>query len=1499
MIKRLLTLGFLALLCTSTLLRAETDGTTTEGANLEILFPGLSPVHVSVHKIDGLAGQASGDRVSRAGWKSDQVVIPLPRQHYDVKITHNARTIILDDIDCSSGTCRIDDLVSNLTVNFPGLKAVHTSVFLPNDIAMTAGDAKVAHANWKTDLANITVLRGRYDLTVKHGAAILIVDDVDCTSSTCNSDNLAATLTIDFPQLSAVHSTVLLPDAVDAEASGAKVTHANWKNDQAVISVLRQVYDVAVRHGAAERVIDNVDCRSGSCNVNNLVATLNVNFPGLSPVHTSVAVPDGINGETNGLLATYANWKKDTAAIPVLRHQYDLLIRHGAASMVVDDVDCRAATCSVDNLVASLTVNFLGLSAVHSRVYTTDSISNSATGEDVTKATWKTDQAVITVLRQRYDLSVEKGGAKIIVDGVDCHSGSCMVNDLVANLTVHFPGMSSVHTNVLLTDGIANQATGAKSTHSRYKNDTTSIPVLRQHYDLAITKGAATMVVDGVDCTAATCLVEDLVATMMVKFPGLSATYATVFTVDGDKTTSTDKVTRSKWSQDETQITVFRQLYDVLVSKGAGTMAIDDVDCTSGSCIIEDLVATLTVDFPGLSAVHTTVLMPDDVAGETNNEKHTHARWKNDQASISVLRNIYDLKIERTPSTIIIDNVDCRSGQCAVGDLVATLRVDFPGLSSVHTSVRIPDDQPGEANGVEFSKANWRQHYAEIPVFKDHYDVSINHGMTSIFDDIDCNTGSCNILVEGNAQVQLIDADTNLPIIGQRLNAYEKLADGTTLLTQRGTTNEDGKIHYSLAGLGQGQVFFLKTYNPFGDGKTFYSPILTQTGAMTFRIQQGGQYPLDLVPPQVAIIEPSTGTTVSMNGFNISGLAQDNNQVEHVRIHVADPLKGTTEITANYNMATQSWQAQITPAMITVNQQINLTATATDRALNQHTATVSVSVISDSAGPDINILSHLEGDNVAETGFLLTGTVTDETAVASLTATVDDPLLGRVIDNRALEFSGQSGAWTLAVQNGQLSLGETISLSLSAQDSEGNTSEQSITLQVVAVDNSAIHMINRITFGATPELMAEVETLGPLDFLEQQLAPNMIDDSAFEQQIAESMPSNRAELQRYALMHMIYSKRQLQEVMTWFWDNHFNTHLNTSRNDADGVEFANSVAYELAENNQFRANALGNFRQLLGISAKSPSMLIYLDSISNVAEDANENYAREVMELHTLGVDGGYSEDDVAHAAEVLTGWTIRNNAFFFDASRHNSAGQSVLGSYIPAGGVEQGEHFLDLLAQHSSTARYICSKLLTLLVSDTPPASLLGRCATTFAENSFSQNQIEVVLREILTSPEFNAEYRSKIKTPVELIVSVIRNLSGSSDASDLPAPLAAMGLRLFENPSPTGWSEIGEDWISSNTLLERIKWVNRMVHRQVSPGSATGTFVEPLSFFPAQGFETSEGIVNYTLLITLGDDYGELERLQLEDILNGFDITAPDADERLRRLQGTVLSFPQYQMQ
>jgi uncharacterized protein (DUF1800 family) len=318
------------------------------------------------------------------------------------------------------------------------------------------------------------------------------------------------------------------------------------------------------------------------------------------------------------------------------------------------------------------------------------------------------------------------------------------------------------------------------------------------------------------------------------------------------------------------------------------------------------------------------------------------------------------------------------------------------------------------------------------------------------------------------------------------------------------------------------------------------------------------------------------------------------------------------------------------------------------------------------------------------------------------------------------------------------------------------------------------------------------------------------------------------ELAYQRLIRDIYSNAQLQEVMTDFWLNHFNVYLR--KNEA--------TPYYLVsfERDVIRPLALGKFEDLLVATAHSPAMLLYLDNASSMGPDSpaaerakerdarnpdakrkapeglNENYARELMELHTLGVNGGYTQADVTQVARVLTGWTVdrpqRGGGFKFDENRHEPGTKKVLGKKIKENGEQEGEELLHMLAMRPATAQFLSRKLAIRFVGDEPPQSLVDRMAKTYLS---SGGDISEVLKTLFHSPEFwsTDTYRAKVKTPIEYVVSAAR-ASNAVMVSPLPLvnALRDMGMPLYGAVPPTGYKWESSTWVSTGALVNRMNF-------------------------------------------------------------------------------------------
>jgi len=331
-----------------------------------------------------------------------------------------------------------------------------------------------------------------------------------------------------------------------------------------------------------------------------------------------------------------------------------------------------------------------------------------------------------------------------------------------------------------------------------------------------------------------------------------------------------------------------------------------------------------------------------------------------------------------------------------------------------------------------------------------------------------------------------------------------------------------------------------------------------------------------------------------------------------------------------------------------------------------------------------------------------------------------------------------------------------------------------------------------------------------------------------------------SELQQAKIMRAVYSERQLEEVMTDFWFNHFNVFIYKDQDQYLVTSYERDV---------IRANALGKFHDLLLAVAKSPAMLFYLDNWLSIGPNSpaagnrpgqprkpntanvglNENYGRELMELHTLGVDGGYTQADVTQVARVFTGWTVRpldqGWEFFFDPKRHEPGPKVVLNRTIEEDGLNEGLHVLDMLSKSPATARFISTKLARRFVADDPPPDLVKRMAQTFLQ---TDGDIREVLRTMFTSKEFwaPAVYRKKVKTPLEFVVSAIR-ATGTQIQNPQPViqALNKMAMPLYQMQPPTGYSTKAEAWMNSDALVERLNF-----SMSLTAGNMGGVNFDPL---------------------------------------------------------------------
>src|SRR5438105_1088027 len=364
------------------------------------------------------------------------------------------------------------------------------------------------------------------------------------------------------------------------------------------------------------------------------------------------------------------------------------------------------------------------------------------------------------------------------------------------------------------------------------------------------------------------------------------------------------------------------------------------------------------------------------------------------------------------------------------------------------------------------------------------------------------------------------------------------------------------------------------------------------------------------------------------------------------------------------------------------------------------------------------------------------------------------------------------------------------------------------------------------------------------------------------------------DLQRAKLLRAVYSERQLYEMMVDFWENHFSIFANK---DDDRYLLTGF------DRETIRPFAMGRFRDLLGATAHSPAMLFYLDNWRSsvprpypakgdkpAGTDGgfNENYARELMELHTLSVDGGYTQKDVQEIARCFSGWTIQKpneqGLFLYRPGLHDKGEKIVLGHKIlPGGGIADGERVLDILATHSATARFIATKLARRFISDDPPQPVVDRAAAVFLKTDGS---IRETLRAIITSPEFfsTPAYRAKVRSPFEYVAAAMRAMGAETDG-DRPVLdlIGRMGQPLFGRITPDGYSDRAEQWLSSGAMVVRLNFAGALATNRIK-----GTSVKFDHLLKGADENNRTSIASKLIGLTLFGDVSDASRAVLDKV-------------------------------
>ncbi|HIB13219.1 MAG TPA: DUF1800 domain-containing protein [Dehalococcoidia bacterium] len=428
------------------------------------------------------------------------------------------------------------------------------------------------------------------------------------------------------------------------------------------------------------------------------------------------------------------------------------------------------------------------------------------------------------------------------------------------------------------------------------------------------------------------------------------------------------------------------------------------------------------------------------------------------------------------------------------------------------------------------------------------------------------------------------------------------------------------------------------------------------------------------------------------------------------------------------------------------------------------------------------------------------------------------------------------------------------------------------------------HLLRRAGFGANEEEMDRFLAMGEEATVEYLIEYEAADDSALEKRLSGlglDLEKLR-DLQRWSLLRMIYTQRPLQEKMVLFWHG-----LLTS-----AFKKVGKGPYMLNQDQLFRRQALGEYDVLLKAISRDSAMLIWLDSRVNNKKAPNENFARELMELFSMGI-GPYTEADVRESARAFTGWGLKKKDFIFRENQHDYGTKTFLGRT----GEYSGDDIVDIIMEHPATAQFVCRKLFTFFVHDDPEAATLTSLARTFNDTRYS---VKAVMRQILTSPDFYSSkaYRAKIKSPAEFVAGTVRVLGIETDGRPLNALTDRMGQILFSPFDVSGWPG-GAAWINSSTLLQRLNFANK-----IATARSRSFKFDPLQVAQDHGFNTAAAALNHFILLLLDGQAPSQDRQILLDYAQGLDGLSgsgnPSAtvDEKLRSLVYLVMSSPDFQL-
>lgn len=496
-----------------------------------------------------------------------------------------------------------------------------------------------------------------------------------------------------------------------------------------------------------------------------------------------------------------------------------------------------------------------------------------------------------------------------------------------------------------------------------------------------------------------------------------------------------------------------------------------------------------------------------------------------------------------------------------------------------------------------------------------------------------------------------------------------------------------------------------------------------------------------------------------------------------------------------------------------------------------------------------------------------------------------------------LKMSGMFAAWTALA-----SCAPNDVLSSAPTATPVGTAFPTLPPNPLTDDALIVHTLKRFTFGPTPEMIEKAKRIGLSAFIEEQMFPESIPDDATDKMMEQfgtfSMtPAERFKLEKKGqsvqelisatLLRQRYSERQLFETMVDFWGNHFSIYIGkggckTLKTDDDLKVI--------------RPNAFGKFRDLLHASAHSPAMLVFLDQATSTGEAPNENYGRELMELHTIGASAGYSQQDVIEVSRALTGWTIVGprdrkkefGTYYFNPSMHSEGEKHVLGMTIPSGGEDEGMMILDMLASHPSAAQFISRKIAKRFISDSPSAEVVDLLAQTFTQ---TDGDTRAIIRAIAQSDSFKSSAGQKFKKPLDFFISALRLTDvaiklNARNGRKIQEHLRLLGQVPFTWSPPNGFPESQGYWATTSGLLDRWNFGLLLTSNQIR-----GMEVDLKNL--TRDAASAEDVVDVLSLRFLGELLPENARAILVDFASSGDL-----DKDIPSIAGLILGSPHFQM-